>query len=1126
MNPTNDAPEATNDTYNVTEDTALVIDAASGVLANDTDIDGDTLTVSAFTNPANGSLTLNADGSFTYIPNANYEGTDNFTYTVSDGNGGTDTATVNLAVGNTNDVPTANDDALSTDEDSALNFSAASLIANDTDADGDTLTIQSFTQPANGAIVDHGNGTYTYTPDANFNGTDTFSYTISDGNGGTATADVDITVNAVEDAPVANDDNYSVNEDGTLNVIVPGVLGNDTDHDGDALTIDSFTNPANGSLTLNADGSFTYTPNADYNGSDNFTYTVTDGNGNVDNATVNITVNPTNDAPEATNDTYNVTEDTALVIDAASGVLANDTDIDGDTLTVSAFTNPANGSLTLNADGSFTYIPNANYEGTDNFTYTVSDGNGGTDTATVNLAVGNINDVPTANDDALSTDEDSALNFSAASLIANDTDADGDTLTIQSFTQPANGAIVDHGNGTYTYTPDANFNGTDTFSYTISDGNGGTATADVDITVNAVEDAPVANDDNYSVNEDGTLNVIVPGVLGNDTDHDGDALTIDSFTNPANGSLTLNADGSFTYTPNADYNGSDNFTYTVTDGNGNVDNATVNITVNPTNDAPEATNDTYNVTEDTALVIDAASGVLANDTDIDGDTLTVSAFTNPANGSLTLNADGSFTYIPNANYEGTDNFTYTVSDGNGGTDTATVNLAVGNINDVPTANDDALSTDEDSALNFSAASLIANDTDADGDTLTIQSFTQPANGAIVDHGNGTYTYTPDANFNGTDTFSYTISDGNGGTATADVDITVNAVEDAPVANDDNYSVAEDTTLNVVIPGVLGNDTDDDGDALTVDSFTNPANGSLTLNADGSFTYTPNADYNGSDNFTYTVTDGNGNVDNATVNITVNPTNDAPEATNDTYNVTEDTALVIDALNGVLANDSDIDGDTLTVSAFTNPANGSLTLNADGSFTYIPNANYEGTDNFTYTVSDGNGGTDTATVNLAVGNTNDVPTANDDVLSTDEDSALNFSAASLIANDTDADGDTLTIQSFTQPANGAIVDHGNGTYTYTPDANFNGTDTFSYTISDGNGGTATADVDITVNAVEDAPVANDDNYSVAEDGTLNVIVPGVLGNDTDHDGDALTIDSFTNPANGSLTLNAYTPDANF
>ena len=243
-----------------------------------------------------------------------------------------------------------------------------------------------MSDPSNGSVALGADGSFTYTPEANFNGADSFIYQADDGNGGSDTATVNISVSPVNDAPQTQNDSYTAEEDTPLVVAAPGVLSNDVDVDEDMLIVTVVTEPVNGSLVLNANGSFTYTPESNFSGADSFMYQADDGNDGSDTATVNISVSPLNDAPQAENDSYMAEEDTPLII-AAAGVLSNDVDADGDQLTAAPVTGPSNGTLELNADGSFTYTPESNFSGSDSFVYRADDGNGDSDTATVDIMV-------------------------------------------------------------------------------------------------------------------------------------------------------------------------------------------------------------------------------------------------------------------------------------------------------------------------------------------------------------------------------------------------------------------------------------------------------------------------------------------------------------------------------------------------------------------------------------------------------------------------------------------------------------------------------------------------------------------------------------------------------------------
>ncbi len=1119
------APVSNDDSYTVEEDAVMNIGFTEGVLANDTDTEGSPLSAAVVTGPTNGTLALNADGSFTYIPNANFTGSDSFTYIASDGVNSGNVATVNLTVTAVNDLPTAVNDSFSTDEDTEL--TGGSVLANDSDPDGDTLSASLQSDVQHGTLTLNTDGTFSYTPDADFNGIDGFSYLVSDGQGNSVVATATIVVNSVNDSPAAVNDEYTTDEDTALVIAAPGVLGNDTDADGDPLSSILVSDPQHGTLTLNADGSFTYTPDADFNGIDGFSYMANDGSGDSAVATVTITVNPVNDDPIAVNDSYAVNEDAVLTIDAAAGVLANDTDADGDPLTATLVSGPASGTLTLNADGSFSYTPTANFNGNDSFTYSITDGTATTE-ATVTLTVNPVNDIPEAVNDEYTTEEDTPLTIAAPGVLGNDTDADGDSLSISIINQPQYGTVTLNADGSFTYTPNADYNGVDGFSYVASDGSESSEAASVTIVVNPVSDAPVGEADAYAVDEDAVLTVdAAAGVLANDTDGDGDPLTAALVAGPTNGTLTLNADGSFGYTPNANFSGSDSFTYTATDGTTTTDPITVTITVNPIADSPVGEADAYTVDEDTSLTVDAATGVLANDTDGDGDPLTAALVAGPTNGTLTLNADGSFSYTPNANFSGSDSFTYTATDGTTTTDPITVSITVNPIADSPVGEADAYAVDEDTALTVDAATgVLANDTDGDGDPLTATLVAGPTNGTLTLNADGSFSYTPNANFSGSDSFTYTAGDGTTSTDPITVTITVNPFADSPVAVDDEYSVAEDEVLNVALPGVLANDTDADGDVLSAAVVSGPANGTLTMNADGSFSYTPNAGFSGTDTFTYTASDGTSS-DEGTVTITVTAGNDGPTAVADEYTTDQDTALTIDA-PGVLGNDTDPEGDALSAAVVSGPANGTLTLNADGSFTYTPTTGFSGADSFTYKASDGTSESE-ATVTITVNPFQSAPVVSDDAYSTGEDLTLTADLAmGVLANDFDAAGGTLTATLVTGPANGTLTLNADGSFSYVPEANWHGTATFVYEATSTAGGTVQAEAVIIVEPLNDMPVAQADEYNIRPGDVLNSTV---MGNDSDIDGDTLTAKLLWGPSDGTLTFNndgtfTYTPDAGF
>lgn len=906
-----------------------------------------------------------------------------------------------------------------------------------------------------------------------------------------------LTVGWSNDDPVAADDTYSLNEDGSL---LMDVLQNDTDDDvgiggayAQTLSIlaGSVSAPQHGTAVIQ-NREILYTPAADYFGPDSFTYSATDGyaGSNPSSATVSVTVNPVNDAPVAVNDTASTPEDTALEIVTAT-LIANDTDIEGDTISFTAAQSTAgtNGTVSYNSEtGIVTYAPVLNYHGAANFTYTISDGNGGTATGTVNITVSSVNDAPEAVDDSVTVSEDDV--GVTLTVLANDSDVDGDTLTITGVTQPARGEVlIADGGGALTYTPVLNDHGVVSCTYTISDGNGGMDTASVTITIDAVNDAPVAANDTAAMAEDDPQTSI--DVLANDTDVDGDTLTVTAVSSVQHGTAQIAPGGTAVlFTPVADFHGDASFTYTVSDGGGGTDSADVVITVASVNDAPVANEDTFSLAEDSeAVTVD----VLDNDTDVDGDTLTVTGVSAVQHGEAAILPDGSgVTFLPDADYFGVASFSYTISDGNGGTDTATASGTVTPVNDAPVAVDDEpeVTAEEDTPVVIPFGTLLANDTDVDTAhaSLVVSSYNGAAHGNVsMDTDGGTFTFTPSENYNGPASFQYLISDGSLPSNYATVRFTISAVNDAPSPADDTASTSEDTPITI---DVLANDTDTEGDALTVTAVTSPAHGTAAVNEEeNALDVTPDFNYNGLLTFTYTVSDGNGGTATANVTVTVTPVNDAPVASNDSLSTAEDTPLMFQG-SVLLANDTDVDGDTIQISSIQagGLAHGTVVFEAaTDTITYTPAPNYHGEASFTYTVTDGNGGTASATAQITVTPVDDAPVAVDDTASVKAGSTVNVN---VLFNDSDqGDGDTLIVKTTlaAEPAHGTVVVNPDGTISYKAASSYKGEDTFAYVLTDGTG-EAQATVTVTVTASSSSSDDDDDIIVVTPRPTTITTIP--------------------------------------
>ena len=367
---------------------------------------------------------------------------------------------------------------------------------------------------------------------------------------------------------------------------------------------------------------------------------------------------------------------------------------------------------------------------------------------------------------------------------------------------------------------------------------------------------PTVTDLNLTTDEDTALTRALDV-----TDEQGDDITI-TVSQPANGTLT-NTGTSFTYTPAANYNGTDSFTVTVSDGVAE-STGTINITITPVNDAPMAVADSFATNEDVAHEAEL-SALLANDTDVDGDTLTITSVGNASNGAVSMVA-GDVVFTPASNFTGAATYRYTISDGTLTAD-GTVTVTVGGVNDAPNATNDVGTTPEDTNFVVTGASLASNDTDPEGQTLTVTAVGTASTGTVM-LTSGTVTYVPPANFNGTATFNYTVSDGSA-TDTATVTVTVTAVNDAPIAVDDAATTSQGTPVNIPASQLVANDTDvDTGTTLTVMSVANEMNGTAVLGGSpASVTFTPAAGFVGNASFEYVVTDGTA-TDTGLVTVTV------------------------------------------------------------------------------------------------------------------------------------------------------------------------------------------------------------------------------------------------------------------
>ena len=999
-----------------------------------------------------------------------------------------------------------------------------------------------------------------------------------------------ISVQEINDAPsfTKGADQVGLEDAGTRTV--PNWATNIDDGDPHSDQTVSFVITANDNTALFATqpavsdtGTLTYTPADDANGTAMVTLKAMDdglraNGGDDDSAEQSFTISVTavNDPPSFSKGAdVAVNEDSGSYTEVAWATNIDDGDPEADQTLSFQVTNSNNSLFSsqpaVTANGQLSFTPAANANGTAMVFVTLEDdgstADGGVDTSaqqSFSITVNAVNDTPsfTKGPDVTVAEDSGAASITSWATNIDDGDPEADQTLSFNIVNNTNAALFAvapavAANGTLSFTPAANTIGSATITLNLSD-NGGGADTSVNqsfiINVTGVNDAPTfTKGADETVQEDAGAQTVTNWATNiDDGDADADQTLTFNITSNNNAALfaagpSVASNGTLSYTPADNANGTATIMLTLSDDGGSagggVDTSapqSFTITVNAVNDDPVADADAFTVDEDST---DNALDVLDGDTDVEGDILTITSVSAASNaGIVTITSSGtSLSYSPAANHAGTETFSYTISDGNGGSGTATVTLTINNLPDNPLAVDDTTGAAEDSSNN--PIDVLANDSDPDqvvpGETLTVTAVGLPDNGGTVTiDGSGPdnrVLYTPATSFAGTETFTYTVTDSTGRTDSALVTVNISNDNDPPVAVDDNFAVAEDSSNNSL--NVLGNDTDvDAGDTRQITAVGATDNGGTVVlsgaGVDNTLLYSPAANFVGTETFSYTMRDAVGATSNATVAVTVQNVNDAPVAVDDAATVAEDSAANdID----VVDNDTDIDtGDVLSLTAVGTPSAGGSAVINGGLLRYTPAADFAGTETVSYTVADTDGLTDTGILTVTVNNINDAPVAANDMATVTEDSSGN--ALNLLANDNDVDaGDILRITALGALSDGgtATIDGGNRVL-YAPAADFAGTETFSYTIADNAGLTDTATVTVTVTSVNDAPVAVDDTATVDEDSVDNVIA--VLGNDTDVDtGDTRRIISADTPdAGGTVRLSdnaadntlLYSPAADF
>ncbi|WP_164503463.1 Ig-like domain-containing protein [Pleionea sediminis] len=1117
----NEAPTVEDITINGTTDSPVTFNVSA------LDADGDELTYSVIDSPTNGTLT-GSGPEYTYTPNSGFIGTDSFTFIANDGEVDSQLATVTLNVSQAlcelypitvaqtfftnaetgdqfSEIPTGTgpgnyswltwdgaNDAVSLAESLVPPGNSDNYINPDNSSDTE-LSIGDFVQGRPGvknsrAIRDNLDALIGVPIDipvwsSNRGQGSNFDYQVSEfatiqlidyrlnGQGWLSFEFLRMGSCTLDDnsPPVALDLETQAAEDTQLSLTVIA-----TDADDDPLTYRIVTPPENGTLT--GDGpDYIYTPNPGFSGTDTFTFVANDGQVDSNTATATIEVIPdANQPPVAESLTVSTLIDTSIDLEVEAS------DPDGDPLTYIIVEQPENGTIT-GSGPEFVYTPDEGFTGIDTFSFVANDGQDDSNIATGTIQVKEFNTPPVAQNRRVSMLENETLN-----IFVEAGDVDGDPLTYEIVTPPAEGTVTGEGPN-YVYTPNPDFSGIDTFSFVANDGQNDSNIATVIIDVIPVNNPPVAQDIIAEGQEDSPLDVLVVA-----TDEDGDPLTYVIVTEPENGTLT--GDGpNYVYTPDPGFTGTDTFEFIASDGQDNSNVATATLEIIEVNNPPVAEDLFVNGPEDTSVDINVVA------TDEDGDPLTYIIVTEPENGTLT--GDGpNYVYTPDPGFTGIDTFEFIASDGEDNSNVATATVEINAGNNPPIAQSSLVEGQEDTPLN-----ITVNATDADGDSLTYQVISGPENGTLTGDGPN-FVYTPNLNFSGSDSFTFIANDGQADSNTATITINVADLNSPPVAEDLVFEGLEDTPLDVTVVA-----SDSDNDPLTYIIVTQPENGTLT--GDGpNYIYTPDPGFVGTDSFEFIASDGQDNSNVATATIEVLEVNVAPIAQNDSFEVDVNSSFFINLTA------TDGDGDPLTYTIVSQP-NGSLFGSGNGYF-YTPPFNFTGTDTFTFKVNDGLVDSNIATITINVIELNEAPVAQDATFDVVVDTPKDITVVA-----TDGDNDSLTYSITSQPSQGVLTGVGPN-YVYTPNSGFSGTDSFSFKANDGQVDSNIATVTLNVAPFENTPpVVEDDQFIGFQDTPLEFTVRY-----SDADGDPLTFSIVGGPFFGTISGDGptyiYTPGPGF
>lgn len=1036
-------------------------------------------------------------------------------------------------------APVVRDGSFVSPEDTPSVYVAPGVLTNAYDGNGDALVAELVADALHGQVEMTGLGGATYTPDPEYSGPDSFAFRATDGVLESNIGVVSITVTAVADAPTAADDAVVTAEDAP---VAGNVSLNDIDPDSVGLIYALLVGPAGG-LAFSADGSFVYTPDADYSGSDSFSYRVTDPSGLADAGLVSVTVTAVNDPPVAVADgPYFGAEDTKVAVGVGLGVLVNDSDIDSPGLTATLSVAPTFGSATVQTNGAFEFMPNPDWSGTDSFVVSVSDGVASTP-ATVTVQISAVDDPPrfVGPIGPYGTPEDTVLTVPAPGLLGGFTEPEGEGMSTAAIGAVVGGAVSVAGNGSFVFTPTADFFGTASFSV-LACNSLCSVPQTVNITVAARDDGPriVGVAGPYATLEDVAAVVADPGVLVAFQDPESELMTAAVSGPPVGGAVVLSPNGGFTFTPSFDFNGAASFQVVACDGLLCSAPLLVNVTVSAVDDAPRvvAVAGPYGTEEDEPLTV-GAPGVLAAFADPEGEGMLAVSVGGTVGGAVSLASPGSFTFTPSADFVGVGSFDVQACDGALCSPTLRVNVTMSAVPDAPRLIGvvGPFGTDEDVPLVEVAPGILAAYSDPDGDELVASLVSGSPDGTVDVFPAGGFSFRPLLDFVGSTEFSAQACDPSLLCGTpVDVVVTVGGINDPPniVGVAGPYVTDEDVVLEVGVPGVLLAFVDAEGDPMTAQlaAAPDPSLASIVLAADGSFVLTPAINAEGAGSLSVRACDSISCSPPLGIAFSVNALDDTPVVVTPILHLaTVEDVAVLSLRAEWETHFDDVEGDSLVAQLGEPPNLGEVSVLAGGEVQYAPNPDLHGEDHFTVVACDASSCSEPVAVTVDILSVPDAPRAVAPFagFETDEDVDLELEPPGLQVAFEDPDGDPFELTHLGGPALGTAVVGADGSLSYSPFDNSFGDDELTLMACGSDGCSAAEPVAVVVASVNDLPTPTLENRVVAGDEDIgNLALIGAWF--TDVEADPLSYVVTVLPLHGAVIFGpsalVYTPVHDF